>query len=285
MLIRSARVVDREELQELWGLVFDEEPGFLDMFFSLRFDPSHVFLIEEDGRIVSALHALPSRFLRADGDTSDATNIVGAATLAQYRRRGYMEALLKHVRKSGTTPVLLYPAVRAYYEKNGFCSCSVSTLYDLERSGGIQEDRCRPDETHSQPDEIFSNALLDRFDAAYVASITPKGGLLRDRDGWKLLLQGYAPSIVTEDGRRYGSAGFAYAFVVGDTAVETAAQDGPSAQALIDALTDRGVAKVRAMEASPVDTFLSASALPRSTMQEGMTFPALPGNPFIGEQY
>lgn len=272
MLIRRASAADKEELKALWQVVFNEEQGFLEDFFSLRFAPDNIFLIETDGVIVSALHALDVRFLDVRQGTMNASYIVGAATLEAYRKRGYMEELLKHVREQAAGPVLLYPAVRAYYEKHGFSSCSSSTVYDLRRICHASSDATTCGE---KPLDI------EKLNEAYEASIQGNGGLLRDAVAWKFILDGYRSDII-QINEVYGTA---YALIQDGRATETGASTLQAAQNLLDELGARQVDSIKTIQGSVIDKLLSVTNVPFTSRLEGMSFPDIENNPYIGEQY
>ena len=93
MTITRAEASDFTQLKELWSIVFSEEPEFLEKFFSLRFFPENIFVAKEQGKIISALHALPS-FYQQNNRIQRCAYIVGAATYTEFRKRGIMSALL-----------------------------------------------------------------------------------------------------------------------------------------------------------------------------------------------
>ncbi len=123
MIIEQATKDDHQMLKDLWKEVFDEEEAFLERFFSTRIRYEHIFVAREKDRIVSALHALPSTYLQK-GTEHDCSFIVGAATYASWRRKGLMGSLLQAVREAYSHPITLFPAVRPFYEANGYFTTS-----------------------------------------------------------------------------------------------------------------------------------------------------------------
>ncbi len=278
MLIRRASAADKEELKALWQVVFNEEQGFLEDFFSLRFAPDNIFLIETDGIIVSALHALAVQFLDVRQGTIDASYIVGAATLDAYRKRGYMEELLKQVREQSEGPVLLYPAVRAYYEKHGFSSCSSSTVYDLRQTSYFTQP---PSQEIPQVNVGRTVPDMKELNEAYEASIACNGGLLRDTVAWKFILDGFGSDIIQiqEDSNT------AYALIREGQAVEVAASTLQAGKELLAELGARQVTGIKTIQGSIIDELLSVTNAPFTSRLEGMSFPDIENNPYIGEQY
>ncbi len=59
MIIERAKPSDYQELKQLWLIVFDEEPTFLEHFFATRISYQDIFVARKDDKLVSALHALP----------------------------------------------------------------------------------------------------------------------------------------------------------------------------------------------------------------------------------
>lgn len=299
MLIRKATVADKESLKGLWRIVFSEEAGFLEDFFASRFHPNNIFLVETDKMVVSALHALPVRFRDGQGNEGGALYIVGAATLEAYRKRGCMEALLRHVRTEAGKPVLLYPAVRGFYEKNGFFSCSFSKTYDLsgELGRGAFQGKSHVAPTEPIPfhgdDGNASKTMtaldagthvvdLSRLNKAYEASLAAHGGLLRDETAWRILLDEFLPKDVVQADVPGGTA---YALIRDGEAVETAAQSPQAATSLIEKLIERDITTVHAIDGSCIDILLSGKGFLSVLQPEGMACPELAGNPYIGEQY
>lgn len=82
---------------------------------------SYCKYIKENGKIISMLFALPCE-LKEDNTKTECIYIYAAATLKEYRSKGYMHKLLEEVKKTDPT-VFLRPANEGlieYYKKFGF---------------------------------------------------------------------------------------------------------------------------------------------------------------------
>ncbi len=259
MTIQTAKQENLKELKNLWANVFDEDPVFLEHFFSTRFSPDHILCAWEDGILVSALHALPSSY-QQNQVLFPCSFIVGAATYPQYRKRGIMAALLAETKRTTGHPCTLFPAVRTFYENNGYTTTSFTLGYSLAE------------------DRWTTNAHLLSLDLSYLDSLytratAQRGSLCRDKEAWTFLTDGYE-TIVVENG---------YAFVDGNTAVETMALTLEGAKALLSHLQAREIQTLQTIPLSPIAQLLGTEQTVPIPM--GMsTEPTMQGV-YIAEQY
>lgn len=253
---RRAEQKDFSSLKDLWSVVFNEEPTFLEKFFSTRFDERSIFLAEENNTIVAALHALRSSYTK-QGVSKPCSFIVGAATLETYRKRGIMSELLKLTSDSIDDPITLFPAVRPYYEKNGYFTTSSVVEYAIA-----------PSLTLEVRQEGFAYTDLNRI---YTEATSPTGSLDRDELAWSFLTDGYE-SVAVKDG---------YAFLLNGKAVEAMALTEEAARSLLGILARRGVTTIHVLPNSPFEALLSNG----TSVPMGMaTDKALEGL-YIAEQY
>jgi predicted acetyltransferase len=259
MKTELARTEDFSRLKELWSVVFDEDPAFLEKFFALRFSPGHIVVAREQGRIVSALHALPATYGK-DGEIHQCAYIVGAATDAAYRRQGIMSDLLSFARKTMDCPMALFPAVRPFYEQNGYFTTSTMLRFSLDRPvpDGAKDSVSLP---IIELDRIFHHATK------------ASGALMRDPLAWSFLLDGYG-LLAVENG---------YALVKGNVAIETMAMDGESAKNLLDLLCARQVEACQVLPDSPFVALLPDSKA--TVLQMGMSTDREMEGVYIAEQY
>lgn len=107
------------QLAELWGAVFGDGKREVALFFRNAWRPENTLAVREDGRIVSALHMLPCRMLLS-GRTVQAHYIYAAATLPDFRGRGYMAQLLhlagEYGQRRGDCASVLLPASASLYD-------------------------------------------------------------------------------------------------------------------------------------------------------------------------
>lgn len=258
MKIERASEKDFAELKTLWSVVFDEEPQFLEHFFSKRFHPEHIVLARKGGMIVSALHALPSTY-RQKGEEKPCSFIVGAATYASHRKQGIMGELLAYTKATTEGPVTLFPAVRPFYEAHGYLTTSSMEEYALS-----------PDKQESKIPSV--SPTPSQLDKIYREATGEDGALMRDEEGWLFLISGY-DLIALPD---------AYAFINEGIAVEAMATSKESAKSLLSLLQQREIGRIRVLPNSPFSTLLAG---PAEMVPMGMsTDPSMAGV-YIAEQY
>lgn len=153
----------REDEKELWMDVFHDDEAFLSSLERER--TITTFRHEEKGRLVAALHLFPIEIV-ADGATRGAFYLVGAATKAEYRRRGFMGNLIAEARKKGE--ILLYPAIRGFYEKLGFFS-PVFHLSESKKKNTAAKENLYPDfdSLEASYENFFHNGCVRRDERAW----------------------------------------------------------------------------------------------------------------------
>ena len=258
MIIERAHADDFNELKQLWSLVFDEEPSFLEHFFSKRFSFDHIVVAREDGIIVSALHALPCSY-QQHKKIKPCAYIVGAATYQAYRKRGIMGKLLAYTQKAFDTPITLFPAVRSFYEANGFITTSSMKEYDLQAY----------DAKHLDSVQLS----IEQLNKIYSKETVAEGSLLRDQLAWESLLTGYEVQAVEG----------AYAFVKDNIAVEALALHERAAYKLLELLQSKQVVKCRVIPGTQMEKpFIEKSF---SLVPMGMSTDKRMVGIYIAEQY
>ncbi len=265
MKIERATKKDFEELKMLWSIVFQEEPAFLEHFFNQRFLPEHIVVARKDGAIVSALHALPSTYMQ-DSNEKDCAFIVGAATYASHRKQGIMGDLLAYTKETTRHPITLFPAVRPFYEANGYITTSTMEEYRIPQNGQSKEKNQLSASLHEQ--SLPSSAL----DLIYREATKEAGALMRDELGWNFLLDGY----------QLASVQGAYAFIKDGVAVEAMAMEKEAAIKLVSLLDSYQVKKLRVIPNSPFATLLEG---PFVQVPMGMSTEAGMHGVYIAEQY
>lgn len=258
MIIERANQEDFSSLKSLWSEVFSEDPVFLEHFFTVRFASEHIFVARKDRIIVSALHALPAQYLQG-GTIKECSFIVGAATDASHRKQGIMGALLAAVKQAYNHPITLFPAVRPFYEANGYYTTSSVLAFPLE---GIEASSAA-----SIPMDI------EHLDSLYRTEHALHGCLLRDRKAWDFLTEGYQ-TLCVQNG---------YAFISGGKAVETCASDETAAKELLALLASNAVTEVHTLENSFLTRLLDRKkAVP---IPMGMSTDTSMQGVYIAEQY
>lgn len=155
----------RSDLVELWHEVFSDPYDWIEQFDTERKPETYEHKI--NGRAVSALHLFDIGY-SFKGEVHKAKYLVGAATYAQYRNKGYMSALIKEAVKDHSEGIFLFPAVRPFYQKLGFHSPR------LESAIGKTEKHI-PYSDH--PD-------IKRINSIYLSCFSQTGCILKDERAW-----------------------------------------------------------------------------------------------------
>jgi len=132
--VRFARMEDREQLRDLWGVCFGDSESFLDWFFRERFFPPLASCLERNGEILSALHSYPLH-IRLRGRILPASLMAGVGTYPEHRGKGYMRRIILHYMRNlraADVPVLVQtPANPAYYLSLGHCASTRSRYVEI----------------------------------------------------------------------------------------------------------------------------------------------------------
>lgn len=117
----------------LWTECFDDTKQYTDYYFKNRWNNSITFMA--DG--VSMLHLNPYNTM-VNGKETEIYNIAGVCTLNEYRKRGYMDAVLKNainfMYRQGKPFTYLMPASEEIYKPYGFTG-----IYPVRKfKGGIK---------------------------------------------------------------------------------------------------------------------------------------------------
>ena len=201
--LRTAAFSDLPRLKYLWEQAFGEEKGFMDGFFEKRFEPDNTLILEnkENGKLLSMLFVLPCKIKMFNGDIISAVNIVGVATDAEERHRGYMTRLIDHcfgVLKSRDIKIaVLKPSNREFYEQYGFKVCNI--LYEAEIEPGIFKNN----NFNAKVYHDITPELIEKLDLIYSGCGYSGGKLLRTFDDWKFHLKGMAYTVVVIDNSAY----------------------------------------------------------------------------------
>ena len=117
---------DIEQLKSLWKSLFGDTEAFISLFFHEVVREENIRVLEEKGRILSALYMLPYPF-RIWNQEVTASYISGAGTLPEAQGRGLMRSLLidsfKEMEHRQIPLSILIPAepwLYGFYEKSGY---------------------------------------------------------------------------------------------------------------------------------------------------------------------
>lgn len=112
-----------KELIHLWEQSFGDNEEYISMFLEWNALEIKIAAYEADNKIVSVAYLLPVSYCDKAGKKVLCRYLYAAATLPQYRSKGYFAALLKYIQTAVEEPVILVPGEASlvdYYEKQGF---------------------------------------------------------------------------------------------------------------------------------------------------------------------
>lgn len=119
----------KEEVKALWKQCFSDSDEFIDLYFDMRYKEEINRAIVKDGRVISALQAIPYP-MTCYARTIEMVYISGACTHPDFRAHGVMRQLLKETHRrmyeDGIYLSTLIPAedwLRGYYAKSGYTTC------------------------------------------------------------------------------------------------------------------------------------------------------------------
>ena len=113
-------------LMSLWHKVFGDDEEYISLFFKDAYFHSDTFAEIIDGEVVSAFYLLNAE-IKSDGVSYKGRYLYAAATLREYRSKGYMGKLIReavsYCESQKLDFIALVPAddgLYGYYEKFGF---------------------------------------------------------------------------------------------------------------------------------------------------------------------
>ena len=170
MLCRKLQSNEHIRTRKLWEEIFTEDtPEFLDYYYSIKIKNNEIYVIEDDGEIVSMLHLNPYE-MRIGDKLFQTHYIVAVATKENYRKRGLMRQLLNYALQvmtdRGEPFTFLMPADEAIYKPFGF-----EFIYEQKREN-VRGKKCEDSTVevveasteHCQMIADFSNQMLQEYD-------------------------------------------------------------------------------------------------------------------------
>lgn len=124
MELRKLEQNENGKTRPLWEHVFNEDTkAFLDYYYFFKARDNEIYVVEEDGKICSMLQLNPY-LLQVEESRFTGNYIIGVATEPEYRKRGYMGALLRRsiqeMYDRGELFTFLMPAAEAIYTPYDF---------------------------------------------------------------------------------------------------------------------------------------------------------------------
>ena len=166
MLLTSAEKKNKEtinQLVDLWKTVFGDDEKYIRLFepYLENFD---VFVVKEDGKIVSAFYLLGAE-IKKDCRVFKGKYLYAAATYEEYRSKGYMSSLINEavlIYKNKVDFISLVPAdegLYSYYGRFGF----KALMYNY-RTNLRCESECRTDGIKTTNGSYINNKRRISFD-------------------------------------------------------------------------------------------------------------------------
>jgi predicted acetyltransferase len=184
MKVRKLRQEEHIRTRKLWEEIFTEDtPEFLDYYYSVKTSDNEIYVMEDDGEIVSMLHLNPYQ-MRVRDKIYQTHYIVAVATDERYRHQGLMRQLLNHAMQimadRGELFTFLMPAAEAIYKPFGF-----EFVYEQKREK-VSGKKCKDStlEIFEASPELcqaiadFANEMLKNYDVV----------TWRDADYYKMIL-------------------------------------------------------------------------------------------------
>lgn len=131
MEIKYLYTEDKKMIRPLYEECFNDSVEFVDYYFEKRIMNNDVLVACEEGVIVSMMQLVPKKIVIND-EIHQVHYIYGVATREEYRRRGYMRALMERaiqdLKGKGEPFVYLIPENEDVYREFGF-----TTVYNKQK--------------------------------------------------------------------------------------------------------------------------------------------------------
>ena len=126
--MKEELILIKNECRNIYRQAFQDDLEFEELLFSECFE--YCRFIKVDEKVVSILFALPCKLIK-DGKTLKAIYIFAAATLDEYKNKGYMTNLIEKVKVQETDFIFLRPAndtLIKFYSRFGFLKSNATNL-------------------------------------------------------------------------------------------------------------------------------------------------------------
>lgn len=168
-MIRYLEQNEKKRSRELWEEAFPEDSAaFVDFYYGDKALKNRILAREEDGRIEAMAQRNPYR-LQVKNRIRESDYIVGVATRADRRHRGYMRELLLHMLQDmyleGKPFCFLMPADRRIYEPFQFTYIFDQPQWDVKEEAGLTRVPYRESGLSEEEMAAFINHWLkERFE-------------------------------------------------------------------------------------------------------------------------
>lgn len=208
-MITKANESQTDEIRELWRICFPkEDPKYTDYYFKNLYHAENCLVYMLEGKVVSCL-VRNTHAVMFNGRALQASMLVGAATLPQYRQSGYMRALLNimiDACEHTELLTLIQAEAPSMYTNFGFRMLYHRTEYTVTRSDCKRTTNfgCSFNPTAIDMLKVYS-AFISRFNGyyardleyfvKYINEIRTQGGKIVAYFNGKDQIQGYASMI------------------------------------------------------------------------------------------
>lgn len=208
-MIEKATEEQTNEIRQIWKTCFPkEDPRYIEYYFKNIYKPENCYVNIIDGKIVSVLMRNPHA-LMFNGRVLQASMLVGAATLPEYRNKGCMHELMEVVIDAcehSELITLIQSEEPELYEQYGFRTIYKRADYTVERKDvkRITNFGCAYEPTPIDLLKVYS-AFIRRFNGFYARDleyfvkykkeITAVGGKIVAYYDGKNQIRGYAVMI------------------------------------------------------------------------------------------
>lgn len=160
------------QLKRLWQETFGDSPEYVDLLYSLYYNPRLCLHEERNGKIVASLTGVPYSFSSGSGEDMRGVYLCGLATRPEYRRQGIMQNLIAEEENrafhSGYRFTFLIPAddhLRLYYQKMGYRS--VMNIKELKISRECENRIFTAKETSAPKFSILAKGIPEVTNRVY----------------------------------------------------------------------------------------------------------------------
>ncbi len=137
----------KKQIKDLWKIAFNDSDKFIRLYFKLVYKDENALVIDEDGRVVSALQMIPYT-MTYYGEEISVAYISGACTLPSEQGKGLMTKLLhnafEEMRRRNIAVTALIPAEKwlfDYYRKQGYTETFEYSMKVYTRHEYIEPER------------------------------------------------------------------------------------------------------------------------------------------------
>lgn len=137
MEIRTLRASDACQAAKIWQDIFGDSDSFVKWLFANRFYPKYSVCAEDQGQLVSMIHAMPVP-LRFTNKLYGGAILSGIATLPVYRGQGLMKKLMdyemRHLKELGIQLITQTPVNPAVYHSCDQFPCTQTGHFTYQKT-------------------------------------------------------------------------------------------------------------------------------------------------------